>query len=68
MMQTYNQEGAEINMPRPRSKEELITAASTNYEKLLAMIENRTDAEKENDYDFSADEKKKRHTGDVIRI
>lgn len=46
-------------MPRPKSKEKLITAANTNYEKLLAMIENRTGAEKENDYDFSADEKKK---------
>ena len=46
-------------MPRPKNKEELITAANTNYEKLLTMIENRTDAEKEREYDFSSDEKKK---------
>ena len=37
-------------MPRPKNKEELITAANTNYEKLLSMIENRTDAEKEAEY------------------
>ena len=46
-------------MPRPKNKEELITAANTNYKKLLTMIENRTDAEKENEFDFSSDEKKK---------
>ena len=46
-------------MPRPKNKEELITAANTNYEKLLTMIESRTDAEKETEYDFSSDEKKK---------
>ena len=46
-------------MPRPKNKEELIIAANTNYEKLLTMIESRTDAEKENEYDFSNDEKKK---------
>lgn len=46
-------------MPRPKNKEELITAANTNYEKLMAMIENRTEAEKCVAYDFSTDEKKK---------
>ena len=46
-------------MPRPKNKKDLITAANTGYEKLLAMIENRTDAEKETAYDFSTDEKKK---------
>ena len=46
-------------MPRPKNKEELINVANTNYEKLLSMIENRTDAEKEAEYDFSSDEKKK---------
>ena len=39
-------------MPRPKNKKELITAANTGYEKFLAMIENRTDAEKETAYDF----------------
>ena len=45
-------------MPRPKNKEELITAANTNYEKLLTMIENRTDEEKNATYDFSSDDKK----------
>lgn len=46
-------------MPRPKNKEEIIAAANTNYEKLLSMIENRTDAEREIEYDFGSDEKKK---------
>lgn len=46
-------------MPRPKNKQELITAANTNYEKLIAMIEARTDAEKNTPYSFSDDEKKK---------
>lgn len=46
-------------MPRPKNKEELVTAANTNYEKLLALIENRTEAEINTIYDFTADEKKK---------
>ena len=55
-------------MPRPKNKKELITAANVGYEKLLAMIENRTDAEKETAYDFSTDEKKRKRTGGVIKI
>ena len=46
-------------MPRPRNKEDLILAANTNYEKLLTMIESRTEDEKSICYDFSGDEKKK---------
>ena len=46
-------------MPRPKNKEELITAANTNYEKLIEMIEKRTEQEKCASYDFAADEKKK---------
>ncbi len=46
-------------MPRPGNKEDLRKAATTNYEKLLEMIESRSEAEKRIDYDFSADEKKK---------
>lgn len=46
-------------MPRPKNKEELMDAANANYEKLLALIENRTPAEYNTVYDFSADEKKK---------
>ncbi len=33
-------------MPRPRNKEDLIIAATTNYEKLLILIESRTESEK----------------------
>lgn len=46
-------------MPRPRNKKDLILAANTNYEKLLTLIENRTENEKRICYDFSGDEKKK---------
>lgn len=46
-------------MSRPRNKADLITAAETNYEKLIAMIEARSEAEKTTPYDFSGDEKKK---------
>ena len=57
MKKKFEKEG--IIMPRPKNKEELINAANTNYEKLLTMIENRTDAEKEAEYDFGSDEKEK---------
>lgn len=46
-------------MARPKNKQELIEAANTNYEKLLSMIERRTEAEKSAPYDFLDDEKKK---------
>lgn len=46
-------------MPRPRNKEDLISAANASAEKLLALIENRTEEEKNTPYDFSGDEKKK---------
>ena len=46
-------------MPRPRNKEDLVTAATVNFEKLLTLIENRSEKEKNTCYDFSADEKKK---------
>ena len=47
-------------MPRPRNKEDLMIAATTNYEKLLVLIENRTENEIKMRYDFSADEKNRR--------
>ena len=40
-------------MPRPRNKENLIIAATTNYEKLLILIKSRTDSEKSSCYDLS---------------
>lgn len=48
-----------LKMARPKNKQELIEAANTNYEKLLSMIERRTEAEKSAPYDFLDDEKKK---------
>lgn len=53
-------------MPRPRNKEDLIIAATTNYEKLLTLIESRTESEKSSCYDFSADEKKKEAASETI--
>lgn len=46
-------------MPRPVNKAELIEAASTNYEKLLSLVNQRTDVEKETPYDFSDEANKK---------
>ena len=46
-------------MPRPKNKEELKTAAETNYEKLLTLIETRSEAEKTTPYDFFSDAGKK---------
>ncbi len=46
-------------MPRPRNKADLVVAANTNFEKLLGLIEKRSETEKTEEYDFSADEKKK---------
>ena len=50
-------------MPRPRNKADLIIAANTNYDKLITLIEKRTDAEKNTPYDFSGDEKKNKPWG-----
>ena len=46
-------------MAKPKTKSELIEAATTNYENLLEMIANRTEEEKSREYDFSGDEGKK---------
>ena len=43
-------------MAKPKTKAELIEAATTNYENLLEMIANRTEEEKSREYDFSGDE------------
>ena len=47
-------------MAKPKTKAELIEAATTNYENLLEMIANRTEEEKSMEYDFSGDDRKKR--------
>ena len=40
------------NMGRPVNKEELREAANVNFNRLLEMIENRTEEEKNTPYDF----------------
>ncbi len=46
-------------MARPQTKAELITAAETNYTKLLELLESMTEEERCTTFDFSGDEKKK---------
>ena len=46
-------------MARPQTKEELITAAQTKYDQLLALIDSMSPLELETEFDFSDDPKKK---------
>ncbi len=46
-------------MARPASKQQLISAATENYDKLAAFIASMSDEELNTPFDFSADEKKK---------
>lgn len=51
-------------MPRAKSKAELQKAATENYQKLLDMIDNMSEAEKSTKFDFRGDPKKtERHWG-----
>ncbi|KLA46672.1 hypothetical protein FC25_GL000547 [Ligilactobacillus ruminis DSM 20403 = NBRC 102161] len=50
-------------MAKPKTKAELIEAATTNYENLLKMIANRTEEEKAGNMIFRATTRKKKHTG-----
>lgn len=45
-------------MARPASKQQLISAATDNYEKLTAFIASMNAEELNTPFDFSADEKK----------
>lgn len=54
-------------MPRPRNKEELVIAATENYEKLITFIENRTENEKKHAMIFRLLIRRK-HIGNVIKI
>lgn len=45
-------------MPRPQTKQELIEASTTNYEKLMQLIESLTEKELNTPFDFSNDLKK----------
>ena len=40
-------------MAKPKTKAELIEAATTNYENLLEMIANRTEEEKSMEYELA---------------
>ena len=46
-------------MGRPTTKTDLLTAATTNYEKLNKLISGMTEKELSTPFDFSDDEKKK---------
>lgn len=45
-------------MPRPKTKEELLSAATSNYDKLMTVISQLSEAELTTEFDFSQDEKK----------
>lgn len=47
-------------MPRPTEKNDLMTAAKENYEKLNLLISKMTEEELNTPFDFSKEEKKKR--------
>ena len=46
-------------MPRPRNKEDLLTAAKENYSKLMDFIASMSEVEMNTPFDFSSDEGKK---------
>lgn len=46
-------------MPRPTTKQDLLEAATTNFEKLMKMMEELNEQERTTDFDFSNDEKRK---------
>ncbi|MBQ3515558.1 MAG: ClbS/DfsB family four-helix bundle protein [Lachnospiraceae bacterium] len=46
-------------MPRPQSKNDLIEAANSNYDKLLNLIDSMSEIELNTEFDFSSDIKKK---------
>ncbi len=46
-------------MARPKTKEELLEASNSNFEKLWQLIDSLSDKEFNTEFDFSKDEKKK---------
>lgn len=48
-------------MGRPTTKTDLLTAATTNYEKLIELISNLTEKELSTPFDFSNEKKKEAH-------
>lgn len=55
-------------MARPATKTDLINAATTNYEKMNVIIAELTETELSTPFDFTEDEKKKKHIGYGIII
>lgn len=53
-------------MGRPTTKTDLLTAATTNYEKLNKLISGMTEKELSTPFDFQMMRKRKRHTGKEI--
>lgn len=54
-------------MSRPTTKQDLIAAANTNYDKLLNLISTMTETELNTPFHFELDEKKKKRIGNGIR-
>lgn len=55
-------------MARPTTKEDLIISAKENYEKLNELISKLSEKELNTPFDFSSDEKRKKHIGKGIKI
>ncbi|WP_295143275.1 ClbS/DfsB family four-helix bundle protein [uncultured Campylobacter sp.] len=55
-------------MPRPTTKNDLMTAARQNYEKLNLLISKMSEEKLNTPFDFSRDEKKKRPIGEEIKF
>lgn len=56
--ETINNIGG-ITVPRPQTKADLLSAANTNYEKLMTLIASLSETELATPFDFLNDEKKK---------
>ncbi|EHO18287.1 hypothetical protein HMPREF9466_02244 [Fusobacterium necrophorum subsp. funduliforme 1_1_36S] len=55
-------------MARPATKLDFISVTNENYEKLLLLMSQLTEEELSTTFDFSNDEKRKRHIGNGIKI
>ena len=57
------------NLERSTTKNDLMTAAKENYEKLNLLISKMTEQELNTPFDFSKDEKKKEaHWNDIVPL
>lgn len=55
-------------MPRPRTKEELINAATAGFDNLNELINGLSDKELNTPFNFFEDERKKKPIGGEIKI